>query len=66
MGQWGRTKGKLGTGIDILIKVLKNRLTKIIEQMPKTGAFFERFTIHVIFSILDGFGFLSGTAHYCR
>jgi len=32
------TKGKLETGIEILIKALKNRITKIIEQMPKTGA----------------------------
>jgi len=29
---------ELGEGNDTLIKVLKNRLTKMMEQMPKTRA----------------------------
>ena len=30
--------GIYGTGIDILIKLLENRLTKIIKQIPISGA----------------------------
>ena len=58
--------GILGTGIDILIKLLKNRLTKMIEQMPKDGAISESVAIDLSSFLIELLRHLFGPAHHCR